>query len=120
MLKHLLPGALLLAALPALAQTAPRPAAIPAGPFCVVRSLGVVSDSRPSFTLDVGALAKGEAEPLVSQNFKRQNLHSAADMLNYMDYAGWELLHTTAVASNWPTGSLPSLEYQYVFRRKAN
>jgi len=116
----LLLSALLLAALPTLAQTTPRPPATPAtGSFCVVRSQGIIDDSQPRFTLDLGTLPKGEPEPPVSVDFQRKKLRSAAAMLNYMNDSGWELLHTTAVASAWPPGAPSKVEYQYVFRRKA-
>ena len=115
----LLLSALLFAALPAAAQTTPRPPAVPAaGSFCVVRSQGVIDDSQPRFTLDLGTLPKGEPEPLASADFQRKKLRSATDMLNYMSDSGWELLHTTAVASPLPSGVQARVEYQYVFRRK--
>lgn len=116
MLKHLLLVALLLASPAALAQTAPLPAA-PTNRFCVVRSAGVLSDKRPNFSLDY---SPPTSSPDYPAQFRKEALHSAADMLNYMDHTGWELVSTTAVAGAWPAGSVPSVEYQYIFRRRVD
>ncbi|MGI4835843.1 MAG: hypothetical protein ACRYFK_20510 [Janthinobacterium lividum] len=113
---------LVAAASPALAQSAPTPMA-PAGRFCVVRSLGVLSDSRPRFTLDYGVPTKAAKLPAAENydlTFKMEALRSVPDMLNFMDSTGWELVSTTAAAGAGPAESVPSVACQYIFRRKAN
>ena len=123
MLKQLvLSGMLLVATLPALAQSSASVPALP-GRYCVVRSLGVINDSRPNFTLDCGLPAKYGKIPeneQLSTDFKAEALHSIADLLNYMDRTGWELVQTNAVGGAMLAGSLSYVEYQYVFRRKAS
>ncbi|MGI4863700.1 MAG: hypothetical protein ACRYFZ_07220 [Janthinobacterium lividum] len=116
MLKILLFGGLLLSvSLPTLAQSAPAPLAQP-GRFCVVSSIGNINDGRQGFTLDYGVPSKTNKLPdeqAYAERFKTEALRSPADMLNYMDSSGWELVQTTAVSGS----SLVS--YQYIFRRKA-
>ncbi|RZK16896.1 MAG: hypothetical protein EOO56_19040, partial [Hymenobacter sp.] len=85
-----------------MAQSAPDPLAQP-GRFCVVRSIGNINDSRPGFTLDYGVPSKTNKLPdeqAYAERFRTETLRSAADMLNYMDHNGWELVQTTAVAGN--------------------
>jgi hypothetical protein len=119
----LLSGALLLAAASfAQAQSAPNPTAA-SGRFCVVRSLGTLSDKRPSFTLDYGVPTKTSKLPDTENyalTFKVETLRSVPDMLNFMDNLGWELMNTTAAAGAWRGESVPTIEYQYIFRRKGN
>ena len=81
-----------------------------------------MNDNRPSFTLDYGEPTKNNKLPEAegyTKAFKMAALRSTADMLNYMDHTGWELVQTTALTAVWPAGSVPKVEYQYIFRRKA-
>lgn len=112
--RYLLAGLLLSGAPLAMAQSAPDPLAQP-GRFCVVRSIGNINDSRPGFTLDYGVPSKTNKLPdeqAYAERFRTEALRSAADMLNYMDRTGWELVQTTTVANNLVC-------YQYIFRRKS-
>lgn len=122
--KYFLCAGLLLAAplARAQAQVAAAPAAA-ARRFCVVRSAGVINDSHPNFTADYGQAAKkahlpGAENPVDA--FRKENLHSVADLLDYMDRTGWELLQTAAVSGGAPGAPNPLVEYQYIFRRKAS
>ncbi|RZK46270.1 MAG: hypothetical protein EOO59_19535 [Hymenobacter sp.] len=113
----------LLAAAPLVRAQSPGPLSAATGRFCVVRSAGVLDDSRPNFTADYGQAAKkarlpGAENP--ADSFRKENLHSVADLLDYMDRTGWELLQTAAVSGGNSGATNPLVEYQYIFRRKAD
>ena len=116
----LLGGLLLSASLPALAQSAPAPQA-QSGRVCVVHSTTSINDDRASFSFDYGVPSKTNKQPdaqAYAEQFKQQALRSPADMLNYMDRNGWELIQTTAVAGNPLSANYAVVNYQYIFRRK--